>query len=348
MDFKEFAERMEQDVQSALAEGSPGARVTQHQTQKLQGESYTALSVFPADVNTAMNINLNQLYEAVQEGVPYEAVLENAIGNAENYLKTGGMAVDVSQLMDYGKAKELLCVEVIGTDHNKEMLGNIPHTELEDLSMVYRLQLSKNEDGLATVLVTNEMLKSYGIPLEQLHADAVENSTRIRPAVFKSMQEIMAEMMGIPADEMPPDIVPLHVVTNEEKIQGAAAMFYPDFMEQAAKELGGSYFILPSSVHEVLLLPDDGMARLDELKAMVSEVNAKEVQPKDLLSDQVYHFDAESRVFEVGEKFEARKAEKDKLNEKSASVIEDLRSKQKEAALKPVKANQPRTYEAAL
>lgn len=143
------------------------------------------------------------------------------------------------------------------------------------MSMVHRL-----------ILITNAMLEQYGVTKNQLHADAMENAPEIRPASFKTMAEVLAEMMGMPLEMMPQDMAPpIYVATNEEKMQGATVVFYLDFMDQTAKELGGDVFVLPSSVHEVLILPDDGNMSVDELRDMVTIINATEVSAQDCLTE---------------------------------------------------------------
>lgn len=244
--------------------------------------------------------------------------------------------IDTSQITDYARAKPLLCVEVVGTRRNADMLENVPHTDIEDLSMVYRVQLGEDSRGVATVLVTNAMLEGYGVTKEQLHADALESSEQNRPAFIKTMRAVMAETLGMPEEIMPPDRAPtLYVVSNEQRLQGAAAAFYPGLMEAAARELQGNFFLLPSSVHEVLLLPDDGMVTAAELSAMVTAVNRTEVRPSEQLSDSVYHYDAEARAFERGEAFEARRDEKQNEKESRTSVLKDLQDKKQDMDLKP-------------
>ena len=253
-------------------------------------------------------------------------------------------SVDVQSITNYETAKNLLCFEVVGTEQNADMLANIPHTDVENMSMVYRLQLDSNEHGASTVLITNAMMEQYGVTKEQLHADAMENAPEIRPASFKTMAEVMAEMMGMPVEMMPQDMAPpMYVATNEDKVQGAAVMFYPDFMDQAAKELGGDVFVLPSSVHEVLILPDDGKMSVEELRDMVTTINATEVSAQDRLTDSVYHYDAGARIFELGEKFEERQAQKENAKEERSSVLKDLKDKKQDMDLKPKSPGRPKS-----
>lgn len=334
MDFKEFVNKLEQDLKDAMADISPGATVDVRSVEKLQEGSYTGITISPAGGNVGMNLNANQLFDQMQDGQSYEGVLAVAVSTAERGLHDMP-AVDVSELMNYEAAKKYLCFDVVGSDRNADMLEKVPHTDKENISMVYRLQLDSTENGAATVLITNAMMEQFGVTKEQLHADAMENAQEIRPADFRAMAAVMAEMMGMPEEMMADMAPPMYVATNQDKVQGAAVMFYPDFMDQAAKELGGDIFILPSSVHEVLILPDDGNMNAQELKEMVTSINASEVSPEDRLTDSVYHYDAQERIFELGEKFEERQAEKMAAKEERSSVLKDLQDKKQDMDLKP-------------
>lgn len=334
MDFKEFVNKLEQDLKDAMADISPGATVDVRSVEKLQEGSYTGITISPAGGNVGMNLNANQLFDQMQDGQSYVGVLAVAVSTAERGLHDMP-AVDVSELMNYEAAKKYLCFDVVGSDRNADMLEKVPHTDKENISMVYRLQLDSTENGAATVLITNAMMEQFGVTKEQLHADAMENAQEIRPADFRTMAAVMAEMMGMPEEMMADMAPPMYVATNQDKVQGAAVMFYPDFMDQAAKELGGDIFILPSSVHEVLILPDDGNMNAQELKEMVTSINASEVSPEDRLTDSVYHYDAQERIFELGEKFEERQAEKMAAKEERSSVLKDLQDKKQDMDLKP-------------
>lgn len=330
MDFKEFTQRAEQDIRAALEDASPGTRVDVNQVEKLQGESYTAVTLVPEGTNMGMNLNLNQLYDSMQRGDSYEQVIRGALEQAKEQLKHMPR-FNVSEISSYETAKELLFVDVVGTKVNAELLAKVPHTDMEDLSMVYRMQLS---DGAATVLITNDLMERMGVTKEQLHADALANSERIRPASMRTMAEVLSDMMGIPQAILPTETSgpQLYVVSNELSSHGAAAAFYPDFMDQAAKEIGKSFFILPSSVHEVLFVPDDGNLRVDDLRDMVTSINAAEVAPADRLTDSVYHYDAAEKVFELGESWEARAAERE--NDRG-SVLDDLKEKKETMGDRP-------------
>ena len=133
----------------------------------------------------------------------------------------------------------------------------------------------------------------------------------------------------------------MYVATVSDKIHGAGVIAYENFMDQAAERVGGSFFVLPSSLHEVLLVPDNGMMNLQELESMVREVNATQVAPQDKLTDNVYHYDAAEKVFELGEKFvereNAREADSHDKTEEKSSVLGDLKDKKETVDKQPKK-----------
>lgn len=152
---------------------------------------------------------------------------------------------------------------------------------------------------------------------------------------IKDVINLIDEMFGIPDDAEET----MYVATVPDKNSGAGVIAYQDFMDQAAERVGGDFFVLPSSINEILLVPDNGDMTADALRDMVKDVNAKEVSPEERLSDNVYHYDSKDHVFELAEKFEARQQEKkteiDEKAEEKGSVLKDLKDKQKEAAAKP-------------
>lgn len=113
MDFKEFADKIEQNLKVALEEGPLGAHVQRHEIEKMQGQSYTALTVVPADKNIGMNINVDAMYEQMQYGASYQNVLSHALNQATAFVQDSPQ-FDVGSLTDYEQTKSKLFVEIVG------------------------------------------------------------------------------------------------------------------------------------------------------------------------------------------------------------------------------------------
>lgn len=312
MDFNEFQNQILQEAKDRMW----GVQVEIRPVEKLQGESYTGLSIQPNDSPMAATLNLDTVYnQMVDQGKSFQEVADDLITHAADII-VDMPKIDVNDITNYDQMKNTLVVQVIPTDRNAEMLADIPHKNIEDMSLVYRMQIDQNENGTSSVLITNAMLENYGVTVDQLHQDAMDAAVINNPATFRSMQEVLSDLMGMPSDLMPPmDGPQMYVASVENSLNGAGVIAYPDFMNQVAEQVGGDFFVLPSSVHEVLVVPDDGSIDRHDLESMVREVNASEVLPKDQLSDNVYHYDSQDQVFELAGKYEERMAVKEAAQE---------------------------------
>ena len=336
MDYESFKEKFVEDVKDKLYEQGAEVSVRVNEVKKLN-ESYEAMSVTPEDSNIGVNLPIDKFYGAFEDGRTYEEVVDKAVDVINKGLEQKP-EIDVASLTDYSQMKEKLAMEVVSAEANKDLLETIPHQNIEDMAVVYRFVLSSDEDGRASILVKNSIIDHMGVTPEQLHADALENAPLLKPAEIKGMSEVMAELMGVEQAELM-GIVPLdpkdeqmYVATVPDKVHGAGVLAFQDFMDQAAERAGGDFFILPSSIHEVLIVPDNGKMDLASLENMVKEVNATQVAPADKLTDSVYHYDAQERIFELGEKFVERKAER---SAEKDSVLKDLSAKKQEIADTP-------------
>ena len=301
MEFEIFAERLLDD----LGERFGRDNVRAGRVEKLQGKSYSAITVNIEGEPVGVNLNADAMFRQMEEGMDYNDIL----GNAVESLKTAFEHVpqiDIDTLHDYESIRGKLTVQVVSAERNREMLEKIPHGRMEDLAVVYRIEAERNAGGTASILITNEQLKAYGITAEQLHKDAVENAAVIRPAKISSLGDILGGMMGMEPPEPEAGEPVLYMAAADGGTLGAGVIAYPEFMDMAAAQLGGSFYLLPSSVHEVLLVRDDGSPRAQELDEMVRSVNEMTVAPEEQLSDNAYHYDAVEKVFERAADYEDR------------------------------------------
>ena len=306
MNFDEFLEAAKDRIKELVIE----ADVKVQAVDKLQGESYVGIAVRPEHASAAVTFNLNAAYDRYQADESQKDAILNKIAADAKQVSSAIPAFEVSFITDYETVKDHLTMQVVPVEPNKEMLEGIPHKTVEDIAVVYRVEIPGSSDGTATTLVTNQLLSEYGVTAEQLHRDALEAQVANHPPVLKNMSEIMAEMSGGMMD-MPES--PMWVATVEGGMNGASVTQIPGFLEESAEKLGGDFFVLPSSIHEVLFIRDDGSFEREQLESMVRGVNATEVSEADFLSDSVYHYDSEEHIFEKAATFESRVAEEPAL-----------------------------------
>lgn len=344
MNYEEFRDKLAEDLTEKLYErGFEDVSIKFNETTKAN-VSYEAMTVTPANSNIGISLNTEAFFEEYDKGMDFSEVLSRVTEVATAALDQMP-EVNVSELTDYEQMKSKLSVEVISQEANKELLENVPHKNIEDMAIIYRFVIDDGPQGMQSITVTNNLMENMGITPEQLHADALANAPEMRPPVIKGMTEIIKEMMGeemfaMFGESMQPDgNEMMYVATTPDKINGAGIIAYPEFMQQAAEQLNGDFYLLPSSRHEVILVKDDGGMNFEQLQSMVREVNATEVSAADKLTDNVYHYDSVNKVFELASDYEdrqnAREAEAD-LGEKG-SVLKDLGDKKKEVADRPAK-----------
>lgn len=198
------------------------------------------------------------------------------------------------EIRSYEELKQRLGVILVGTSRNIKQLSHCVHAACFDMSLVC-VMIEAGESGspvpetkprggiVRYAWLPEEIPAGFGLTPESVLHDALSAMQRRYPAKISPIGQILQ------IDEEPAGLL---VLTSAIGIFGAAAMFYPHVLREAAMRVGKSFFILPSSVHEVLLLPDHGEHDARELHEMVAAINRSEVAEQDVLTDSVYYYDA--------------------------------------------------------
>lgn len=343
MDFETFMNEAIKEMRDRF----PDFDISKQEVSKLQGESYTGMAVRPENSEIGATLNLKDFYEALGSRMFLEDVMdsiERSVVSAVRHMPH----YDARVLEDYDRMRDALTVDLVPVAGNEEKLAQIPHKNVEDMALVYRFEEESSVYGSASILITNEMLAVYDITADQLHEDAMKAAVQNRPAKLHNMNDVMRDMMGDMSGLVPMnEPSPLWVATVEGGQNGAGVIQYPGFLDQAAEALGGDFYVLPSSVHEVLLVADNGSMELGYLEEMVRGVNETEVSPAERLSDNVYHYDREAHIFENARTFEAREAAKEEIltDESFDKVVEEALARETIKVLLVEPEERPRVVE---
>ena len=138
---------------------------------------------------------------------------------------------------------------------------------------------------MATIGVTYNMLQIWGVNVDDIIRVANENTPRLRPVHYATMAEMLSDVFG--DDNTIENDNTLSVCTNYNKVQGAIAILYPGVADEIRKQIG-DFYVLPSSIHETLIVPKKITDDVNELYNMVHDVNATEVSPDEILGNDVY------------------------------------------------------------
>lgn len=279
------------------------------------GVTYTAMTVRQKGQTTVPAINLEEMLEAYENDVPLDVIG----ARMAQIVQAESPVYDTSIFDNYDSIKKNLFIRVCSIDDNKIMLGTVPYKRIENLAITYHIMVDVGQEGMSSAMVTKNMLESFNITPEQLHEDAMKNSPEILPAKVESMMGILSGLTDIEMDSMGmPTPPPMIVVTNQFGINGASALFYPGVMDTVAEKLHSSYFVLPSSIHEVIAIPTTLGSDYRDLERMVREVNEMAVAPEDQLSDSVYRYDSKAKIFELA----ATQAQRERVAKHRAREME--------------------------
>ena len=212
-------------------------------------------------------------------------------------------SVDMRQYLTYGSVKGSIVYKLISTERNGELLEDIPHMDFLDLSIVFQCLVTEDEFGIASMLIHNVHLKLWDVTVEELYKAARENTPIIMPHTIKSMAEVLCEIAEAENPEEfdydecmkeYADKEPMYVLSNEKRIEGAACMLYPNRIRDFSDIIGSSLYIIPSSIHELLLLPTKDTENKDEIRSMIKEINDTQVSENEILSYSLYYYDREA------------------------------------------------------
>lgn len=240
----------------------------------------------------APTIYLNQYFNRFTDGMEMDEIVEDIILVYKNNLPDNLADVfRVEDFYDFDTVKEKVVLKVINTEKNLDLLETVPNLSMEGLglSVVFYVSLMTGEQS-AGILIKNEHLKLWNKDVSDLIILAEENTNRMHSYIVKGLNEIMAEMMELPVDEIS-DVPELYVLTDENKTFGASQLYLKDKISEFAVLHDCDVYILPSSVHELLLLPANFQGiEPDYLKEMVMQVNATEVSESDFLYDGAFKY----------------------------------------------------------
>ncbi len=250
------------------------------------------------------NFYLNLLYKEYLDGSDIECIVDTVI---EQYRKPEPEGIE-DITFEFDKCSDKIICRLVSKERNKSMLDMIPYIPFLDMVITFHYIVIDDASGLGSVRVTNAMLDMWGVTTKNLYNIAIQNTMRMFPKVFCSMKSMLGSMLNDDEKELLPEGIfedenngEPYVLTNLKGINGAAVMVYPGCMDEISNMIGGDFYILPSSIHEVLIVADDGMLSASELINMVCDVNEKCVLPDEILSDGVYRYSVEKGKVELCE-----------------------------------------------
>lgn len=263
-------------------------------------------------------IYLDTYYKQYKKGKTKNDIIDNIYQIYQKYSCEMGLNLDIEiqDLNNYEKIKKNVAYKLINYEKNQEMFFNIPYVRFLDLAIVFFIMVSCKKDSEiknAAFPIRKEHLKTWGIDIGDIYRDALYNTPDLFPSVISPMGNLLAELICKELEEdvfektdnqsMQSELERLqreydsgvYVLTNTKNVNGASCMLYKNIIKEFAKKENTDFYIIPSSIHEVLLFPiSDKRVTAEDLRGMVIQVNRTEIEEYEILSDNIYYYNNEN------------------------------------------------------
>lgn len=295
MEYKEFVEYIKMNAGYIAGEGG---NITINHVIKNNGCEMDGLVIMEKGKDIAPTIYLDSLYELYTNGENIKSIIRQIELIYEQ--NKNNVTFDVNILKHFDTIKDKIVYKVVNYRSNEKLLEQVPHKRILDLAVVFYCLLDNEYGRSATALIYNNNLKNWNVNIDDVYKAALKNTPDLLHSKISSMAALF-EKCGVNVDGEEVDLkdyVPsdMYVLTNESKLNGAACILYENVLYDFAQKLGADLYILPSSVHEVILLPKLSVFEKDELVNMVKEVNTEGVAADEVLSDHVYEYNRTERL----------------------------------------------------
>jgi hypothetical protein len=291
MNIKEFGKIVCREIGGVLGDEYT---INISEYPKNNGIVKRGLTILKPHENISPCIYLDNFYNCYEEGdLTMEEIVDEII---RTYKKNPSISNwDTTIFTDYNKAKKRLCFHLINGEKNQELLKSIPHRKFLDLALIYRVEFPcELMNGIGSIQVKNEHAALWGVSEEELFSQAKENMERQNESMLENLEELLLRNY----EEIPQDSefnIPMYVLSNKNRNHGASQIFDENIMREAADILGEDFLILPSSVHEVILVPAvDEEDQLEQMRKTVQEVNDTQVALNAILSYHVYRYNCQT------------------------------------------------------
>lgn len=283
MTYDEFVQAVEEKIKEEL---SGRVCVSVYTAQKYNGALRKGLLFCEYENNVSPTIYLEEYYRQYRCGKPVELAVREI---AELYREIRFREPWEDEFIrNYDNIKEKLVYRLIHREKNKEILKEMPYIPYLDLAIVFYVLLEAGPYGTAAMPVKTEHLRIWHVTEQQIYERACENTECLLPYEFRTIRSVIAELTDM--DDTGEDDV-LYVLSNHLRSFGASALLYQGRLEEVGEYLGEDYYVLPSSVHEVIVIRKSAASGKEFLSAIVKEINETQVEREEVLSNQAYYYD---------------------------------------------------------
>ncbi len=326
MEYNQFLEEVKECVAYKVGEQ---CKVQINHVIKNNEVELDGIVIFEEGEKLSPNIYLNSYYDKKMKGESIETIAEEIlhiyyVARNENHMEEYEVQFSFEEL------KSSIIYRLVNYKKNRKMLEETPHIRFLDLAITFHCLVKQDTDGIGTIRITNDLMKQWNVSMKKLLKLASSNTSDLFPVKIRTMDEVIREILTKEMEELfdkydcaqlavsnsmdqskqqiinsflleleKEQKMPMYIMTNTQGINGASTLLYQDILKSFADQIQSDFYVLPSSIHEVILVPFQTHLNKENLRGMVCDVNQTQVPLDEILSDQVYIYRREKNAFEL-------------------------------------------------
>lgn len=282
MNYDEFKRFVIENVSQFLSDENQIEEIEEKQIYK-NHVTLDALIVKFANINISPTVYMNNFFEDnISKSEAIEVTKRIAEVIKQNMPK---QSLETGWLFDFDLVKNLIIPKVVGIKNNEQMLERLIYSQKADLAVTYSVYLNEfsNKNELSSIPISRNLAEKWGVSADVLEHAAKNNIQKLYSPCISDMADIFPHVMNMSGE--------MYVISNRYRVNGAAVFLDDRFMESVREQLQGDFYILPSSIHEMICISATNDMQIDELQSIVTDINACELIPEYRLSDHVYKYD---------------------------------------------------------
>lgn len=293
-----------QEVKEKLQKRYKNLKVFTSENIKNNGTKVYAVTIVDRASSVSPCVNVEGYYKKFESG---ECDMEEIIKDIAEIYEKNDLHHDFATnvFSDYDNAASHVRGRLINTEKNTELLKKVPHREFLDLSLIYVVELGYEEQKrVLSMRINNEHIKFWGVTEEDLYSQVKNNMDEMDESSFCSMEEVFKEMIGSGGEEVLEDFSgtypPMYVLTNKRRLNGAVEILDARVLRRCADVFGKDFIVIPSSIHECLLVPvSEEINDFDYIAKIVRDINDTQVPKDEILSYHVYKYDKQTETMMI-------------------------------------------------
>lgn len=300
MDYSTFKKEVPELISQKLG---TEYKVRLFELRKSNGIVQDNLSIQKKDASISPCIDLRYYFQKYIQGTVIEDIANAIIAY---YIRSMPEQLEPDNLLDPGYVRNQIVCSLVNTDRSQEFLKECPHFPFLNLSVVFYLLIDDARIGTGTVMIRNVHMQQLKLKKEELLGLAMKNMGRLLPADFMTTEQLISELRagsmeteagiaecrdGHSDTEAMDKKLQLFVLTNSRRSYGAVWMMDMEVLRRVADQLKDDFYVIPSSIHECMVLPAGYHLKTESISRIVRRINRTKVAPEELLADSVYRYD---------------------------------------------------------